>query len=181
MRKNNILVHACCAPCAAFVSQKLLNDNYLPILYFYNPNIHPYDEYVIRRDELIRFAKDRKIELLIEEPDVDNWFLAVKGLENEPEKGKRCSVCFDLRLRKTAEKSLELGINTFTTVLTISPHKNATVINSIGESLANDFKVNFLKENFKKNDGFKKSLELSKKYGFYRQNYCGCIFSKNNN
>ncbi|MFA6989724.1 MAG: epoxyqueuosine reductase QueH [Candidatus Gastranaerophilaceae bacterium] len=178
MQKNKILAHACCAPCASFSLQKLLSDDYLPILYFYNPNIHPYDEYVIRHDELIKFAKSQKIELIIEEPDFDNWFKAVKGLENEPEKGKRCSVCFDFRLNKTAEKALELGINTFTTVLTISPHKNASVINAIGEDIASNAGLSFLKENFKKNDGFKKSIELSKKYGFYRQSYCGCVFSK---
>jgi len=178
MKKKSILVHSCCAPCSSFVFQKLLDDGYLPTLYFYNPNIHPIDEYNIRCNEIIKFAEKQDINLIIEEPDCENWIDKTKGMENEPEKGSRCSVCFEMRLKKTAEKSKELGFDIFTTVLTISPHKNSVVINKIGENIASDLDITFLKEDFKKNDGFKKSVELSKTHGFYRQKYCGCLYSR---
>lgn len=178
MQKNKpILVHACCAPCSSYVYEKLVKDRYNPTLYFYNPNIHPDKEYQIRSEEIKKFAKEQNISLVFEEPDVEQWFDATKGFEDEPEKGKRCSICFEIRLKKTAQKAKELDFDFFTTVLTISPHKNSAVINNIGENIANEHNLTFLNENFKKNDGFKKSLELSKKYNFYRQNYCGCVFS----
>jgi hypothetical protein len=178
MKKKSILVHSCCAPCSSFVFQKLFDDGYLPTLYFYNPNIHPIDEYLIRCNELIKFAEKQGISLIIEEPDCENWFDTTKGMENEPEKGSRCSVCFEMRLGKTAQKSKELGFDIFTTVLTISPHKSSLVINKIGENIASGLGVTFLKEDFKKNDGFKKSVELSRVHDFYRQKYCGCLYSQ---
>lgn len=173
----NILVHACCAPCAAYCLEKLVNDGYKPTAYFYNPNIHPVEEHNRRLAELKRFTGEAGYPLIVKEDSPEAWQQAVKGLENEPEGGKRCAVCFEMRLEKAAIYAKENGFDTFTTVLTISPHKNSRTIHDIGRKLGEKHGISFLAEDFKKQDGFKKSLELSKKYGFYRQNYCGCAYS----
>lgn len=175
---TKLLLHTCCAPCSVYVYDKLISGGYEPILYFYNPNIHPRQEYDKRLNELIKFAKIKSIKLIIEEPDFQNWHIQTKGLEKEPEKGKRCAICFQLRLKQTAIKAKEISIQNFCTALTISPHKNSTLINKIGNIIAKEMNLLFLEENFKKNDGFKKSIELSKKYNMFRQNYCGCCYSQ---
>ena len=175
---NNILVHTCCAPCSSYSIDKLIKDNYNPVSFFYNPNIFPKVEYERRRDELISFAEQKTYRLIIEESPYEKWLEAVKGLENEPEKGNRCKACFRFRLKKTAIYAKENNFDAFTTVLTISPHKDALTINQIGRELQEKYNIRFLEENFKKNDGFKKSLEISKEYRLYRQSYCGCEFSK---
>lgn len=171
------LVHVCCAPCSTYSFEKLFLDGVSPVGFFYNPNIHPQDEYKRRLDELIRFYDLQNYELVVQEDNSDVWFDSIKGLESEPEGGKRCEICFKLRLEKTAIYAKENNFDGFTTVLTISPHKNSAVINRIGKELEEKHNIYFLEENFKKNDGFKKSLELSKQYNLYRQSYCGCIFS----
>lgn len=196
---KNVLVHVCCAPCASYSLKKLINDGYKVTAYFYNPNIHPEEEYNKRLAELERFAGEMDYSLVVEvgaNPCVcpgnedrhtgqdrhmglslQQWFAAVKGFENEPEGGKRCEICFKMRLEKTALYAKEHGFDAFTTVLTISPHKNSRIIHAIGRGIGEKHGIPFLEEDFKKQDGFKKSLELSQKYGFYRQNYCGCVYS----
>jgi predicted adenine nucleotide alpha hydrolase (AANH) superfamily ATPase len=178
MKKKKILVHVCCAPCSTYSFQKLYEDDIEPVGFFYNPNIHPQEEYSRRLNEAVSFYKEKDYSLEIKEASSQIWFNAVKGLENEPEGGKRCEVCFELRMEQTAIFAKENGYDGFSTVLTISPHKNSDLINKIGKELAEKHQIAFLEENFKKNDGFKKSLEISKQYNLYRQNYCGCIFSQ---
>lgn len=179
MDKKKILLHACCAPCLTYSAQKLCTDGYKPVVYFYNPNIQPFEEYNKRRDEIQRFCEQNDYELFIEESADEEsfWLEEVKGMENEPEGGQRCAACFEFRLKKTAQYAKEQGFDLFTTTLTISPHKNSKVIFDIGEKIAKEHGIDFLCENFKKNDGFKKSLDLSKQYNLFRQNYCGCAFS----
>lgn len=123
----------------------------------------------------------KDIPLIIEDADVDNWFELTKNNKTDKEGGARCLLCFEMRLQKSALIAKEKGIGVFTTVLTISPHKNSSNINKIGSDIAQKYDIEFLEENFKKNDGFKKSLELSKKYELFRQNYCGCIYSIRDN
>ncbi|MDD3594751.1 MAG: epoxyqueuosine reductase QueH [Candidatus Gastranaerophilales bacterium] len=173
MESKIVLLHTCCAPCCAYVAEKLQKLGCKVLLYFYNPNIFPLAEYNKRLDELKRFCKETELELILEDPDFTRWQELTKGLENELEKGKRCSICYRMRLEKTALKATELGINFFTTSLSISPHKSYPKIKEISLTLEND-NLKFLDIDFKKQDGFKNSLELSKKYNFYRQSYCGC-------
>lgn len=175
--RQKLLLHTCCAPCSPHVIS-LLEPLYEVMLFFYNPNIHPADEYWLRVEEMKRFADEQRKTLIIEPYDVDEWFRVTQGLDKEPEGGKRCEVCFGMRFEKTAKTAHGLGIPFFTTTLTISPHKNAEAINRIGIEIGQKYGVTFLDENFKKQDGFKKNLRLSRKYNFYRQNYCGCIYSR---
>jgi len=177
MPKKDILIHACCATCSAYVIEKLSRE-YHPVLYYFNPNIHPTEEYRRRRDELQKYAASLNIPFYEEVYAPDIWFKSVEGLENEPEKGKRCEKCFALRLQKTAAFSRALGCNLFTTTLTISPHKNSNMILQIGKTAAQENNLFFLDEDFKKQDGFKKTMEMAKALNFYRQNYCGCLYSK---
>ena len=174
---KKLLVHVCCAPCATYSFEKLINDGYEITGYFYNPNIHPEPEYNRRLEGLIDFAGIKNYRVITENEPPDLWFNLVKGFEQEREGGKRCEICFKMRLEKTALFAKKNGFDGFTTVLTISPHKNTAVINRIGKDLAGKYGITFVEENFKKQDGFKKSCELSDKYGLYRQNYCGCVYS----
>lgn len=175
---KNILVHTCCAPCSTYSFEKLIFDNFIPVSFFYNPNIFPEKEYNRRRDELIRFAGLKNYKLIIKENSPEVWLEAINGLEEEKEGGKRCEICFRLRLEKTALYAKENDFDGFTTTLTISPHKNSAIINQIGKELSEKHGIYFLEENFKKDEGFKKSLEISKEYNLFRQTYCGCIFSQ---
>ena len=174
---KKLLVHTCCAPCATYSFEKLISDKFFPVGFFYNPNIHPTEEYKRRLDEFIKFADVKKYPLIIQEDSPELWLEAIKGYEDSKEGGSRCEICFRLRLEKTAIYARENNFDGFTTTLTISPHKNTAIINQIGRELSEKRDIFFLEENFKKNEGFKKSLELSKKYNLYRQSYCGCIFS----
>lgn len=178
MERKKFLVHTCCAPCATYSFEKLISDKFFPVGFFYNPNIFPENEYKRRLDELIKFTDIKKYPLIIQEDSSELWLEAIKGFEQEKEGGRRCEICFRLRLEKTAIYAKENDFNGFTTVLTISPHKNTAVINQIGKELSEKHDIYFLEENFKKNEGFKKSLELSKQCNLYRQSYCGCIFSQ---
>lgn len=177
MAVKNILTHVCCAPCSTYSFEKLVSDGFAPVGFFYNPNIHPEEEYNRRLEELIKFAEFKNYPLIVQEDLPEIWFESIKGLEGEKEGGSRCERCFRLRLEKTAIYAKENNFDGFTTVLSISPHKNSAVINQIGKELSEKFGIYFLEENFKKNEGFKKSLELSKEYNLYRQSYCGCVFS----
>lgn len=175
--KMKLLVHACCAPCSAYVFEKLISEGFEPEGFFYNPNIYPEDEYKKRLLELTSFADLKKYKLQIYEESEEKWLKAVEGHEQEKEGGNRCEICFRLRLEKTAKFASQNNYDGFTTVLTVSPHKNSALINKIGKELENKHQIYFLEADFKKNDGFKKSLKISRDYGFYRQNYCGCKFS----
>lgn len=176
MSKEEILVHACCATCAGYVLQILVSD-YIPVIYYYNPNIYPREEFTRRRDELKNYAEKHTIRFIEEEYEASEWTKYTKGLESEPEKGLRCNKCFNLRLERTASYALENNIRTFTTTLTISPHKNSKAILDIGKKIAESKNILFLAADFKKQDGFRKTMEIAKKESFYRQNYCGCLYS----
>ncbi len=175
--KNKVLLHACCAICAAYPIDLLREMEYEPIVYFFNPNIFPSEEFERRLSELIRYTQKKKVKLIIDKPASSDWYKFISGFENEPEKGKRCSLCFKYRLMNTALKALELEITQFTTTLTVSPHKNSKVIFEIAKEIANKNKLEFLDIDFKKKDGFLKSMKIAKEENFYRQNYCGCEFS----
>jgi len=176
---KRLLLHVCCAPCSTSVIERL-KEAYKITLYFYNPNMHPEEEYGKRLEEAKRLATELGIDLIEGVYDADKWFELVKGLESEPEGGKRCEICFSMRLRKTAEYAKENKFEVFAATLTVSPYKNSEIINSIGLKIASSVGVEFLPESFKKQDGYKKSIELSKKHGLYRQHYCGCTYSLNN-
>jgi len=180
MNRQKLLLHTCCAPCVTVPIERLESE-YEITCFFYNPNIHPTAEYLQRLNELTNLAKEFNIEIMVQEYDSDRWFELVKGLEDEAEGGKRCSVCFKMRLEQAAKFAKENGFDYFTTTLTISPHKNAKLINRIGSELNEQQRIQFLKADFKKRDGYKRSVELSKIYNLYRQNYCGCVFSRKEN
>ncbi|MBN2857306.1 MAG: epoxyqueuosine reductase QueH [Candidatus Delongbacteria bacterium] len=178
--RPRLLIHVCCAPCSSSVIEVL--EQYFSIgLYFYNPNIYPEEEHDRRFLELQKFLTDaghsEKIELFYEKYTPMEFAGCVQGLENEPERGRRCNSCYELRLSKTAQKAKEKGFEYFTTTLTVSPHKNAGIINSTGEELSAVYEVKFLNSDFKKKNGFKRTVELSGEYDLYRQDYCGCEFS----
>ncbi|MGI6449330.1 MAG: epoxyqueuosine reductase QueH [Desulfitobacteriia bacterium] len=178
MPKEEVLVHACCATCAGYVLHKTAEEGYIPVIYFYNPNIYPQTEYKIRKDELRNYAAKLKIRFIEEEYKPSEWSEYIRGLENEPERGLRCHKCFDLRLSKAADFALNNNIRIFTTTLTVSPHKNSKVILNTGAEIAKKRNLLFWAEDFKKKDGFRKTMEIAKKEGFYRQNYCGCFYSQ---
>lgn len=179
--KPTLLLHACCAPCSSYCLEYLSKTFDITVL-FYNPNIESELEFNKRVDELIRFIDEcRSIEgVNLEILDYDNseFYDAVEGLEDEKEGGPRCFKCYELRLRKTAEYAKEHDFEYITTTLTISPHKNSDKINEIGVKVADEYGLKYLLSDFKKNDGFKRSIELSKEYDLYRQSFCGCEFSK---
>ncbi len=177
MSKEKILVHTCCATCAGYVIAKL-SAAFTPVIYFSNSNIHPQPEYDLRREELKHYSTRLGLDYAEDIYAPTAWLDHIKGLEHEPEKGARCSLCFRLRLEKTAQYALENKITIFTTTLTISPHKNSAVILETGRSVAADYQLHFWAEDFKKENGFQKSMVIAKAENFYRQNYCGCIFSK---
>ncbi len=174
--KENILLHSCCAPCSTYVIQQL-SEQYRVTALFYNPNIQPQREYEKRLDAMHTLCDITGTELIIADYEVPEWEACSKGLEKEPEGGRRCTVCFEMRLKKTAEIAASNGFIHFTTTLSVSPHKDAECINAIGTELAHRGDMQFLRSDFKKDGGFQKSCELSRTYGLYRQNYCGCLCS----
>lgn len=176
---QTLLLHACCAPCSSAVLEKLKNIFKITV-YFYNPNITDKEEYEKRYLELERFIKefDSNINLIKEEFSPTTFFEMSKGLEQEPERGSRCYKCYNLRLQKTALIAEEKNFDFFTTTLSLSPYKNSNWINEIGAKLDKTYNSNFLYNDFKKEKGYQRSIELSKQYNLYRQDYCGCIYSK---
>lgn len=174
--KSKLLLHACCAPCSIYVLQKLSAD-YQMTIYFYDPNIHPKVEYNKRRDELKKYAAKLQLDFVEGPYDSAHWLERTKGLENEPEKGKRCEVCFDIRLAESARYAKEQGFDYWTTVLSISPHKDSKQINRVGARITDIVDLPYIAADWKKNDGFKIASQLSKQENFYRQDYCGCIYS----
>ncbi|MBQ8909090.1 MAG: epoxyqueuosine reductase QueH [Clostridia bacterium] len=177
---KKLLLHSCCGPCSTQVID-VLRKEYDITIYYYNPNIDTEEEYLHRLAEQKRFCAEVGVEVIEDGYNPHEFLSRVVGLEKEPEGGARCSVCFRVRLEKTAAKAQWMGFDLFGTTLTVSPHKNAEVINAIGLSVAKKIGVAFLEGNYKKQDGYKKSIEFSKKYNLYRQNYCGCIFAKGDN
>ena len=175
---KKILLHSCCGPCSTQVIDVLRKD-YEVVIYYYNPNIDTDKEFNLRLSEQKRFCKEVGIEVIEDGYNPAEFYCKVKGLEGEKEGGARCPVCFALRLEKTAVKAKQLGFDLFGTTLTVSPHKNAEIINSIGLAIAEKEEIEYLPGNYKKQDGYKKSIEFSKQYNLYRQNYCGCKFAKN--
>ena len=177
----NVLLHSCCAPCSSYVIEYLSNYFNITILY-YNPNISPYDEYLKRKNEQIKLIDNMKTKYKVNiiDCDYDNdlYEEAIKGFEMEPERGSRCSICFKLRLDKTAREASEGNYDYFATTLTLSPYKNPKLINEIGFELENKYNIKYLGSDFKKRNGYKRSIELSFKYDLYRQDYCGCVYSK---
>lgn len=176
-----LLLHCCCAPCSSATLERLQRDYDVDIFY-YNPNIEPEDEFRKRAGEEERFIRafrpDGGVKVLVAEYDHEAFERIARGRENLPERGERCYLCYELRLRRTAEYAKEHGYGCFTTSLSISPYKSAAWINEIGERLAREYGVAFLHSDFKKQNGYKRSIELSKEYGLYRQNWCGCVYSK---
>ena len=186
---SKLLLHCCCAVCASYPFLQLKEMGYELVLYFYNPNIYPNVEYQRRLDELKKLSEMYGAKLIVEEESYDYWLNLVKGLENEPEKGARCSICFKERLSRAVLCAIKENCEYFTTTLTVSPHKNSKqifectdevlkVIQSRENRGEEPYKIpQFLKIDFKKQDGFKKTSKLADEYGFYRQEYCGCEFS----
>ena len=176
-----LLLHACCAPCSSYCIEYL--SNYFEItIYYYNPNIDKEEEYDYRYSELERFLKEFKtkypVHLINAGYHKEDFIEIAKGLENEPERGRRCLKCYRLRLEKSYQYAMNNNFDYITTTLTLSPHKPSNVINLIGSELEKIYHVPYLYSDFKKRDGYKRSIELSHEYDLYRQDYCGCIYSK---
>ena len=172
---KKVLLHICCASCATVCVARLKKEGFGVYGLFYNPNIHPLQEHKKRAEDIKILSKKNRFKVLGSKYNPQDWFEFVKGYENENEGGRRCSLCFEFRLKQTYNVMLKYKFQFFTTTLTISPHKDTNVINEIGRSLSQDA---FLEKDFKKQDGFKESVVISKTLGFHRQNYCGCIYSK---
>lgn len=176
-----LLLHTCCAPCSSAVIKKLASYFKITVLY-YNPNIFPEKEYIKRKEEQIRFLKEFKTKYPVSFLDCDyegvEFEKISNGLEKEKEGGKRCEKCFLLRLSKTVQYAKKMNFDYFATSLTVSPYKNAQLLNEIGKELEEKYNIKYLYSDFKKEDGYKESINLSKEYHLYRQDYCGCLFSK---
>lgn len=179
--RPRLLLHSCCAPCSSYVLEYLTS--YFDItIFYYNPNIFPQEEFLFRADEQQKLIENMPLKapvsFLLGEYDTESFFSLAKGHEREPEGGPRCKACYSLRLRKTAEEAKKGGFDYFTTTLSISPHKDAQALNQIGKQLAENYDVPYLFSDFKKRDGYRRSCQLSESFGLYRQNYCGCPYSK---
>lgn len=176
-----LLLHSCCAPCSSCCIE-FLSKYFHVTVFYYNPNISESAEYKKRVEEQIRFIREfdtsYKVSFIEGDYEPEEFYKTVRGLEKEPEGGKRCFKCYELRLRKTAELAKQLGFDYFTTTLTISPLKNSVILNKTGLKVAQDIGTQYLLSDFKKKEGYKRSIELSKEYNLYRQNYCGCVYSK---
>lgn len=177
---TELLLHACCAPCSSACLERVAN-HFKVTIFFYNPNITDEVEYNKRIKELEKFISLFKtkypIKLIDGKYDPKKFFEISKGLEDEPERGKRCFKCYKLRIDETARIAEDLGIEYFTTTLSLSPHKNVNWVNEIGEEADSKYNTTFLYCDFKKREGYKRSIELSKEYDLYRQDYCGCVYS----
>ena len=177
----SLLLHSCCAPCSSYVLE-YLSEFFEITIFYYNPNISPEEEFSKRVTEQKRLINEiplkRGVKFIEGEYEPQKFYELAKGMEDIPEGGERCFKCYGLRLEKTAETAKNGGFDYFTTTLSISPHKNAQVLNEIGAGLGEKYGVSYLFSDFKKRNGYKRSCELSEIYGLYRQNYCGCVYSK---
>ena len=174
--KKDLLLHVCCAPCATAVFEALIKE-FTVTAFFYNPNIQPDTEYQKRLEHVRTLCRMQDIALVVPDYDDSLWLGHTAGLEREPEGGSRCSICFKVRISRTAGVAQTMGIETVATTLSVSPHKNVRLINAIGSDVVKGTDITFLDRDFKKNDGYRKSCELSRVYGLYRQHYCGCLYS----
>ena len=181
-RVPSVLLHSCCAPCSSYCIE-YLSQYFRVTVFYYNPNIYPDSEYYHRVKEqqefIKRFPAKYPVGFLEGDFNTQDFYKAAKGLENEPERGARCTECFKLRLGRTAEMAEENGFDYFTSTLTISPMKDAALLNQIGSEMGEAHGVKWLPSDFKKKNGYLRSCELSREYGIYRQDYCGCVFSYN--
>lgn len=175
-----LLLHSCCGPCSTYVLEYLSNYFKISVLY-YNPNIYPSEEYFFREDEQKRLIEKMTpkypIDFIPSDYDPKEYYSKVHGYQNEKEGGKRCELCFDLRIRQAGVVAKKMGFDYFTTTLSISPHKNSQLLNQIGAKISEEVGVDYLFSDFKKKNGFKRSVELTEEFDMYRQDYCGCIFS----
>ncbi|HDX6174046.1 TPA: epoxyqueuosine reductase QueH [Acinetobacter baumannii] len=175
---NKLLLHSCCAPCSGEVMESLIESNINFSIFFYNPNIHPVKEYLIRKEENIRFAEKHNILFIDADYDTDNWFARAKGMENEPERGIRCTMCFDMRFERTALYAYENGFSLISSSLGISRWKNMAQINDCGIRAASHYPdIQYWDYNWRKNGGSSRMIEISKREEFYQQEYCGCVYS----
>ena len=175
---NKVLMHSCCAPCSAEVIEAIVSSGISLKVFFYNPNIHPIDEYEIRKQENIRFCEDKNIPFVDADYDTDNWFERIEGYENEPERGKRCTICFDMRFERTALYAYENDYPVITSSLGISRWKNMEQINDCGIRAASRYPdINYWTYNWRKQGGSSRMIEISKQEQFYQQEYCGCVYS----
>ena len=172
-----MLLHLCCAPCSVYVLEKLSKD-YDVVGFFYNPNIQPEKEYQFRKRELEKIANKKDWNIFYSDDDIKEWFEAVREFRWEPERGKRCSICFTLRLRKTFKQAKKYDFKVVASTLSISPYKNTRQINEVGMSLSREFCIEFLPENFKKKDGYQIGEKMAHEQGIKHQDYCGCVYSK---
>ncbi len=175
--KKRLLLHSCCAPCSTACIERLLKHFDLTI-YYYNPNIDTFEEFNLRANEQVKYSEKVGVKCIVSDYDKNAFLTASKGKEMEKEGGARCKECFYLRLKNTAKYAKENGYDYFATTLTVSPLKNACLINEIGVQLESEFSVKYLPSDFKKDNGYLRSITLSKENDLYRQNYCGCEFSK---
>lgn len=176
--QTNVLLHSCCAPCSGEVMEAMMKAGISITIFFYNPNIHPKKEYEIRKQENIKYAQKLNIPFVDADYDVQNWFAKAKGMENEPERGKRCSMCFDDRFIKTAKYAFENNFKVFTSSLGISRWKNMDQINESGNYAASLFEgITYWTYNWRKEGGGARMYEIAKRENFYKQEYCGCIYS----
>jgi predicted adenine nucleotide alpha hydrolase (AANH) superfamily ATPase len=177
--ETKILLHTCCAPCSCSIIDLLLENSLTPLLFFYNPNIHPQEEYAKRKSELLRYARKRGVSFVDADYDVDAWFQEVQGLEEELERGKRCTVCFEMRLAKAAEYASQNCFRVLSSTLGISRWKNLDQITAAGKKAVVPFPdLIYFDYNWRKGDAQKRAKEISTQENFYRQSYCGCVFSK---
>lgn len=177
----SLLLHCCCAPCSSYVLE-YLSEYFKITTFYYNPNIYPAEEYAHRVSELKRFVSEfhtkNPVSFVEGTYEPERYYAAVKGLEKEPEGGARCYKCFELRLEEAAKFAKKINADYFTTTLTISPVKDAEVLNKLGEEIGAKYGIRHLPSNFKRKGGYQRSIELSHEYGLYRQNFCGCVYSK---
>ena len=175
---NKLLLHSCCAPCAGEIMDAVAASGIDTTIFFYNPNIHPKEEYEIRKNENIRYANKLGFDFVDADYDKENWFERVQGLENEPERGKRCTVCFDMRFERSALYAFENNFKVFATTLGISRWKDLNQINTSGLKAAKRYnELQFWDFNWRKQGGSARMLEISKQENFYKQEYCGCVYS----
>ncbi len=179
MIKPKLLLHICCAPCSGLISREL-KENFEVTVYFDNSNIYPLTEFKKRMEESKKFFENEGVEFILTDWENEKWLKVVKGMENEPEKGKRCKFCYYLRLKNTAEFAKRNDFKYFSTSLIISPHKDKKTIFNLGRALALKHDLKFLDQDFSENDGYLRSVKFSKENNFYRQKYCGCLFSNKN-
>ena len=176
--EQKLLLHSCCAPCAGEIMEAVAISNIETTVFFYNPNIHPQEEYEIRKDENKRFCEKLGFNFIDADYDKDNWFERIKGLENEPERGARCTQCFDMRFERSALYAKENGFKVYATALGISRWKDMDQINGSGEKAANRYdEIKYWDFNWRKKGGAARMIEISKREQFYQQEYCGCVYS----